>query len=237
MKKLNVAIVGTGRIASGGHAPALLQTEHAQLWSVMSRDRDRAADFAAKFKAQSKKPAHTTLDSLLQDPDLDAVIIATPDKLHAEQAVAAASACKHVLLEKPLATDAKGISQVLESCSRSQITLALCYRLHWHAGHRAVVSAVRAGKFGDLYHVRSLWTEKQPDSTNWRASSEVGRWWSLGANGTHLVDLCRWVLQPAHGEMTQIKSVITREQWKGPHDETAAATFKFESGATAQICT
>ena len=92
MKKLNVAIVGTGRIASGGHAPALLQTEHAQLWSVMSRDRDRAADFAAKFKAQSKKPAHTTLDSLLQDPDLDAVIIATPDKLHAEQAVAAARA-------------------------------------------------------------------------------------------------------------------------------------------------
>ena len=55
--------------------------------------------------------------------------------------------------------------------------------------------------------------------------------------GTHLVDLSRWILQPAHGEMTQIKGVIARENWQGAHDETAAAVFKFESGATAEICT
>ena len=237
MKKLNIAIVGTGRIAVGGHAPALLQIEHAQLWSVLSRDRDRARDFAAKFTAQSKTPAYTSLDSLLADPALDAVIIATPDRLHAEQAAAAAKAGKHVLLEKPLATDAAGIAQVLASCSRAKIALGLCYRLRWHAGHRAVVDAVRAGKFGDIHHVRAQWTEKQPDASNWRASSDVGRWWSLGANGTHLVDLCRWVLQPAQGEITQIKSVIAREHWKGPHDETAVAAFKFAGGATAEFCT
>jgi predicted dehydrogenase len=237
IKKLNVAIVGTGSIAAGGHAPALLQTEHAQLWSVHSRDLGRAVEFAAQFKAQSKTPAYASLDALLQDPELDAVIIATPDKLHAEQTVAAASAGKHVLLEKPLATDADSISRVVESCATAQITLALCYRLRWHAGHRLVVDAVRAGRFGEIRHVRSLWTSKHADATNWRASAEVGRWWSLGANGTHLVDLSRWILQPSQGEMTQIKGVISRENWHGPHDETAAATFKFERGATAQICT
>jgi predicted dehydrogenase len=237
MKKLNVAILGTGGIASEGHAPALLQSAHAQLWSILSRDLDRAAQFAAKFKAQSSSPAHTSLESLLADPTLDAVIIATPDKLHAEQAVAAARAGKHVLLEKPLATDADGIAQILKSCSESQITLGLCYRLRWHAGHRSVVNAVRAGRFGDIHHVRALWTGKNADASNWRASSEVGRWWSLGAMGTHLVDLCRWILRPAQGEMTQIKSVIARENWQGPHDETAVAAFKFEGGATAEICT
>lgn len=237
MKKLNIAILGTGSIASGGHAPALLQSEHAQLWSVLSRDLERATEFAAKFKAQSKTPAYDSIDSLLADPGLDAVIIATPDKLHAEQAVTAARSGKHVLLEKPLATDAEGIAQVLASCARAQITLALCYRLRWHAGHRLIVNAVRAGKFGDIHHVRSLWTGKQPDSSNWRASSAVGRWWSLGANGTHLVDLSRWILQPSHGEMTKIKSVVAREHWKGPHDETAVAIFKFDSGATAEMCT
>ena len=55
--------------------------------------------------------------------------------------------------------------------------------------------------------------------------------------GTHLVDLGRWILQPTQGEMTQIKGVIARENWHGPHDETAAAIFKFEGGATAEICT
>jgi UDP-N-acetyl-2-amino-2-deoxyglucuronate dehydrogenase len=236
MKKLNVAILGTGSIAAGGHAPALLATEHAQLWSVLSRDAARASEFATKFKAQSKTPAYAELAPLLADPELDAVIIATPDKLHAEQAIAAAKAGKHVLLEKPLATDAASAFQVVESCARANITLALCYRLRWHAGQRAIVKAVHAGKFGTIHHVRSLWSSRQQDSSNWRASADVGRWWSLGANGTHLVDLSRWILRPSQGEITQVSSVIARENWHGPHDETAAATFKFEGGATAQIC-
>ena len=237
MKKLNVAILGTGGIASGGHAPALLQSRHAQLWSVLSRDAARATEFAATVKAQSTTPAYTSIDSLLEDPKLDAVIVATPDKLHAAQAVAAAKSGKHVLLEKPLATDADGIAQVLASCAQSQITLALCYRLRWHAGHRSVVNAVRAGRLGAIHHVRGFWTEQHPDSSNWRALPDVGRWWSLGAMGTHLIDLVRWILRPTQGEMTKIKGVIARESWQGPHDETAAAAFKFASGATAEICT
>ena len=237
MKKLNIAILGTGGIASGGHAPALLQSQHAQLWSVLSRDSQRAHQFAKQFNARASSPARTSLETLLADPDLDAVIIATPDKLHAEQAVAAARAGKHVLLEKPLATDTDGIARVIDSCAQTKITLGLCYRLRWHSGHRLLVAAVRAGKFGDVQHVRSIWTSRQADASNWRASPEVGRWWSLGANGTHLIDLSRWILQPAHGEMTQVKSVITREKWHGAHDETAVAAFKFEGGATAEICT
>ncbi len=237
MKKLNVAILGTGSIASGGHAPALLQSKHAQLWSVLSRNLDRAGEFAREFKAQSAASAHTSLETLLADPELDAVIIATPDKLHADQAIAAATAGKHVLLEKPLATDADGISRVVASCARAKITLGLCYRLRWHAGHRLLVAAVRAGRFGDVQHVRSIWTSRQTDASNWRASPEVGRWWSLGANGTHLIDLSRWILQPTQGEMTQVKGVIAREKWQSAHDETAVAAFKFEGGATAEICT
>jgi 1,5-anhydro-D-fructose reductase (1,5-anhydro-D-mannitol-forming) len=207
------------------------------LWSVLSRDAARAGRFAKQFKAQSPAPAHTSLEALLADPALDAVIIATPDKLHAEQAVAAAEAGKHVLLEKPLATDAAGIARIVDSATRAQITLALCYRLHWHAGHRLVVDAVRAGAFGPIHHVRSLWTEKHADASNWRASGDVGRWWSLGAMGTHLVDLSRWILHPTDGEITGIKSVIARETWQGAHDETAVAAFKFHGGATAEICT
>lgn len=237
MKRLNIAILGTGNIASKAHAPALKQLENAQLWSVLSRDPARGAEFCATHGAQSPHPVHTSLDSLLNDPQLDAVIIATPDKLHAQQAVAAAKAGKHILLEKPLATDEDGISQILQYCPPSKLVLALCYRLRWHAGHRAIVKAVHEGKFGDIHHVRTLWTWKNDDMSNWRATPDVGRWWSLGAMGTHLVDMSRWILCPSQGEMKQISSVIAQDVWKGPHDETALADFQFEGGATAEICT
>ncbi|MBL7663020.1 Gfo/Idh/MocA family oxidoreductase [bacterium] len=235
-KKLNFAIIGTGSIASNGHAPALIETEKAQLWSVLSRNQERAQEFARKFKAQSATPAYSSLVELLADRDLDAVIIATPDKLHAETAVAAMRAGKHVLLEKPLATDREGVDLILESYAQSKVKLGLCYRLRWHAGHRLVKEAVQRGDFGEIRHVRSLWAWRQADATNWRASTEVGKWWSLAAVGTHLIDLARWMLLPEHGEITNLESVIANQVWQGPHDETALLTFKFASGATAEVC-
>jgi 1,5-anhydro-D-fructose reductase (1,5-anhydro-D-mannitol-forming) len=180
---------------------------------------------------------HTSIDTLLHDPELDAVIIATPDKLHADQAIRAAKAGKHVLLEKPLATDSDGIAGILQHCRPPAITLALCYRLRWHSGHRALVDAVHRGDFGDIHHVRTFWTFKNSDASNWRASPEVGRWWSLGAMGTHLVDLSRWILSPSQGEVANIASVTTNKLWKGPHDETAVVALRFAGGATAEICT
>ena len=79
---LNFAILGTGRIAHNQLAPALSRAEGARLWSVLSRDLDRAKDFATSHQAQSPSPAYSDLYALVADPELDAVIIATPDKLH-----------------------------------------------------------------------------------------------------------------------------------------------------------
>ena len=84
--------------------PALSATPNARLWSVLSRDRDRASQFAQAHGAGSPTPAHTDLAELLADPDLDGVIIASPDRVHAEQAVLSARSGKHILCEKPLAT-------------------------------------------------------------------------------------------------------------------------------------
>ncbi len=72
--------------------------------------------------------------------------------------------------------------------------------------------------------------------TNWRAHPEVGRWWSLGAVGTHCLDLVRWTLLPSSGEVVDLSSTISRGVWGATHDETALLALRFESGATAEIC-
>ena len=233
---MNIAILGTGRIADGQLAPALTEVDGARLWSVLSRDPQRGREFAERHGAAAENAVHTDLDSLLADGDLDAVLIASPDKLHASQCEAAARAGKHVLAEKPMATDVAEAEAMVEACDRAGVTLAVAYHMRWHAGHRQLAAAVHAGRLGTLRHMRVQWTSLADSDENWRASPEVGRWWGLAGVGTHCLDQVRWLMVPSCGEIIVQENLISRDVWKGPHDETALISLGFESGATAEIC-
>jgi 1,5-anhydro-D-fructose reductase (1,5-anhydro-D-mannitol-forming) len=232
---LNFAILGTGGIADRSLAPALAATPGAQLWSVQSRDEARARSFAERHCAAAPCAAFSNLGDLLRDPKLDAVIIATPDRLHAMQAVQAALAGKHVFTEKPMAHDVESARAMVQGCRTAGVRLGVAYHLRWHAGHRALIEHIRRGELGPLRHVRAHWTYRADDAQNWRAHREVGRWWSLAGTGTHLIDLVRWTLLRSEGEVIDLRSLITRSVWTSPHDETAIVSLLFASGATAEI--
>jgi 1,5-anhydro-D-fructose reductase (1,5-anhydro-D-mannitol-forming) len=174
---------------------------------------------------------------LLADQELDAVLIATPDKLHAQQAVASMKAGKHVFVEKPMATDVESAKAMIEASKQYRVHLGVAYHNRWHSGHRKVVEMIRNGEVGrHIRHARVHYTWDGGPATNWRASPEVGRWWSLAGNGTHCLDLIRWIMVSTCGEVESLKSMISKSVWKGPHDETAIVSLRFESGATAEFC-
>jgi len=233
---INFALLGTGRIADTALSEALKSANGATLWSVFSRDEERAHSFAERHGAQAPVNAYSDLDRLLQDPELNAVVIATPDKLHVEQAIAAAAAGKHVLTEKPMATTVEDCQVMVDACAAAGVRLGVAYHMRWHNGHRQIADMARAGEFGQLRHIRVQWSWPAPDDTNWRAGADVGRWWSLAGVGTHCLDLIRWMLKPTAGEVAEMTSVISRQQFGGPHDETAILAFRFENGATAELC-
>jgi len=233
---LKVAMIGSGRIAEMKLLPALSNTDDAVLWSVLSRDKARAGVVAEKFGAQSANAAHDNIDAMLADPELDAVIIATPDKLHSEQAIAAARAGKHVFCEKPMTTSLAEADAMLEACKAAGVKLGVAFHLRWHAGHRKLHQAVGDGLLGDLRHVRVQWSSLAPDAGNWRAETDVGKWWSLAGVGTHCLDQILWFMEPSCGEVVDVKSIISREVWKGPNDETALVSMRFANGATADLC-
>jgi predicted dehydrogenase len=232
---VNLAILGTGGIARGGHGSAFADAKLAQLWSVCSRDLDKAKILAKDLQARSPIPAFDSLEKLLSDPALDGVIITTPDKLHAEHAMLCAEAGKHILLEKPMVTNLEQADELIKICNLNKTKIAVAYHLRWHQGHRTLVSAIHNGLLGDIRHVRAQWTWKAPDGSNWRASPDVGRWWSLGGVGTHCLDLIRWILLPTAGEVVMLNSVISNQVWNSPHDESALVSMKFENRATAEI--
>ena len=233
---LNIAMIATGGIADKQLAPALAEAPNAQLWSVLSRDKDRAQAFADKHGASAPDSAYDDLDSLLADPDLDAVLLASPDKLHADQAIRAARACKHILTEKPMATDRAEAAAMVDAARDAGVRLGIAYHMRWHMGHRALFDAAQQGRFGTLRHMRIHWPTPARNADGWRAKADVGRWWALAAVGTHCLDQIRWFMRPGCGEITKAESVINRSAYQGPHDETAVAAYQFENGSTAELC-
>lgn len=233
---INFAVLGTGRIANNVLATAINDANGASLWSVYSRNQSRAAAFAERHGAAAPEAAYDDLDGLLADPDLNAVLIATPDKLHAEQAIKAAEAGKHVLTEKPMATSVEDCQAMIDACAAAGVRLGVAYHMRWHSGHRQAVDMLRAGQFGEIRHVRVQWSWPAPDASNWRAGEDVGRWWGLAGVGTHCLDQIRWLLAHDGNEVAEMSTLITREHFGGPHDETAILGFRFENGATAELC-
>lgn len=231
---LHIGLVGPGGIAEHRLAPAIRRLADATLWSVCSRDLARAADFATRHGARH---VHTDYAAMLADPDLHAVVLATPDRLHAAQAIAAARAGKHVFVEKPMATSVEDAAAMLAAAADANIKLAVGYHLRWHAGLRLLRQKILAGELGRVLHLRVAWTFVERDPGNWRAGADVSRWWSLAAVGTHALDLAHWLLSPVCGELAQLQALTTSFVHGGPHDESAMLALRFASGATADILT
>lgn len=234
-KTIRVGLIGPGSIADERLIPALSTIEGAVFWSVLGRDQGKAEQFAEKHGAKSPQAAFSDLGTFLADPDLDAVIIASPDKLHAEQAIACAKAGKHVFVEKPLATSAKDARAIVKACKTAKVKLTVGYHLRYHAGHRKVFALIGdpvTSPIGVIRHINVSWT-LQSKVADWRADGKLGQWWSLAALGTHSLDLVTWLLKGDKVKSTSC--VVSSPVFGSAHDETSLVGLVFESGVTAQI--
>jgi 1,5-anhydro-D-fructose reductase (1,5-anhydro-D-mannitol-forming) len=233
---IRIGLIGTSGIADGALAPAFAKATNAQLWSVLSRDSDRATVFARKYKAVAPKPAHSSFNEFLADPMLQGVVIASPDKLHAEQIIACAKAGKHVLVEKPFVTSRDEGAAAIKACREAKVKLGVAMHLRWHSGHRKLHEmATKQKALGAIRHIRAQWTWRAADDSNWRAHQEMGRWWGLAGTGPHCLDMIRWFA--GFGKVVEQRSLVTKNVWKGPHDETAVISLEFDNGITAECIT
>ena len=129
MKKvLNWGIISTGRIA-GAFAAGLKHSETGKPVAVASRDKDKAQEFAAKYNVPK---AYGSYEELLADDSVEAVYIATPHPFHAEWAIKAAEAKKHILCEKPIGINHAEAMAIVEAAAENDVFLmeAFMYRCH-----------------------------------------------------------------------------------------------------------
>ena len=225
---LGIAILGTGSIVHRGFAPAVNALDDVRLAAVLSRDTARGEAFAQQYGVPE---VYDNLDDLLRSPQVDAVIVATPDATHEAQVIAAAQAGKHVLCEKPMTTTYAGCQRMAEAVGASGITFAMGYSLRFTTGLQRVASLLQEGRIGQVRYARALWTASLSDPSNWRAQSDQASYWALSAVGTHLVDLWRWYF----GEPASVGGCLARPIHNGPNDEISTLVLEYPNRLLAEL--
>ena len=149
-ERLGVGIVGIGWCAAQ-HITAFNHNPHAEVRLLCGRDEGRVRASLARSKVDAPAARITTrFDDLLESPDIDIIAIATPNHLHAAQAVAAAQAGKHILLEKPLEADTARAEAVVETCERAGVRLGVVLQHRFRPAARALAGWLRESALGDI---------------------------------------------------------------------------------------
>lgn len=225
---LGWGIIGLGRIAGSQIAPAITACENSALVSVVSRDRGRAEEFARVHGAANALDDYA---KMLADPAVDAVYIATPNALHAEQAVAAARAGKHVLCDKPLALTAADASRCVQECRTAGTRLGITFQTRFHDGLADVAKLVRDGELGKVVVAEVTMSGGRNLPRGWRTDPAVAGLGTLNNIGVHAFDVLRYLLG---SEVTEVAAMADSEP--GFRIETTALVLlRFGSGALAYV--
>ena len=152
-KSLSWGILGTGMIA-GKFAGQLPESDTGELAAVGSRTLDSAVAFTSKYGGEPRE----SYDALLADSNVDAVYNSLPNGMHREWSIKAMEAGKHVLCEKPLASNTSEVEEMFAVAERTGRTLVEGFMYLTHPAVKKAIQAVRAGEIGQIRVMRSNFT-------------------------------------------------------------------------------
>jgi predicted dehydrogenase len=229
--EIGFGIVGAGMVARF-HARAIAETAGARLAAICRADASRSAEAAAELGV----PCEASLEALLERPDVDAVCLCTPSGLHGEQALAAARAGKHVLVEKPMALRLADADAMIAACRDAGVRLGVAFQRRTDPASRALHDAIRAGELGDLVMGTATVPYFRPqsyyDSAAWRGTWSLDGGGALMNQGIHLVDLLLW-LMGGDAEVVGASGGVAQHEIEV--EDCVVAALRFSTGARGTI--
>ncbi len=223
-KKINIAVVGIGLMGLQ-HVKAIHKSKKAELHSIV--DISKNANILAK---KYKVPLYKNINSLLNNKDFDAVIIATPNQLHEKHTIGFLKSKIPVLLEKPISDNIKSAEKIIKNSKKNKTPLLIGY----HRRHNSIVSKVKkiitSKKLGKIVSANVLcWLYKHKKYFNkkWRTEKGGG---PLGINLVHDIDMMCYLLGP----VKYVQAINSNKIRKLKVEDTAIINLTFKSGA---LCT
>jgi predicted dehydrogenase len=230
-RALRAGVIGVG-LAGGPHIEAIGRTGLAEVGAVAASS-EQSAERAADRYGVSR--AHGDWRVLIDDPAIDVVHNCTPNYLHAEVARAALTAGKHLVTEKPLATNLEDASALVAAAAKSRATSAFCHNYRSYAMVTEAHELVRAGAIGEVFHIHGVYLQDWLTDgavRNWRLDPvQSGASTTFADLGTHWCDLAM------HLSGCRIESVCAAiaSRHGRPIDDHGGVLFRFDGGALGTL--
>ena len=221
-------VLSTARVAREKVIPGIQGADRCRVVAIASRDEARAAEAA---RAAGIPTVHGSYEALLADSGVDAVYIPLPNHLHAEWAMAAARAGKHVMCEKPLALTAADAERMIDVAKAQGVHLMEAFMYRLHPSWVAVREIVASGRIGRLVAVQSWFSYFNDDPTNIRNVLAFGGG-ALYDIGCYSVNLSRMLFG---GEPSRVEASIQRDPLSGV-DVLTSGFLEFDGGVATFAC-
>ncbi|TXF87057.1 Gfo/Idh/MocA family oxidoreductase [Neolewinella aurantiaca] len=235
-------IIGCGDVTEVKSGPAYQKTKGFELKAVMRRNEAKLKDYALRHGVEK---TYTDADALINDPDIDAVYIATPPDSHRHYAVKVAAAGKICCVEKPLAPSYADSLAICDAFAQQEVPLFSAYYRRSLPRFEQIATWLKAGKIGEIRHVN--WhLSKQPDALdlsgapNWRTNPAVAPGGYFDDLASHGLDLLTFLL----GDITTVHGISLNQQglygakdafsacWLHAGGVTGAGSWNFGSSQT-----
>lgn len=206
--RLRVASIGLGRWAKV-IASAVQRSGELELVSCFSRQEQARSEFAAAYGCRTAG----SLDELLADPDVDAVLITVPNDAHAETIERAARAGKHVFVEKPLAASIEDGLRIARVVEETGIRLMVGHSARMLAGSRRIKAMLDAGDLGEISLVETNFSNDRAlelTADKWRADPDRNPGGPLIQLAVHNFDVVSYLLGPAEAVIAQTARLYTK---------------------------
>ncbi|HEV2673570.1 MAG TPA: Gfo/Idh/MocA family oxidoreductase [Aliidongia sp.] len=227
---VRAAIVGLGRWGQR-LVSSVEGSDKIRIVAGVTRRLERAQGFADARGF----PLGADYDAVLRDPAIDAVVLATPHSLHADQVMAAAAAGKQIFCDKPFTLDKASAERAVAAAEAAGVTLAVGFNRRFLPAFRQVARLIADGTFGTVLHAEANFSVNavgRYDDDSWRLDRSEAPGGGLTGLGIHLIDAMIDLMGPIDSVFAQSTGRVLSEI-----DDTTSVLFRFRSGASANLTT
>jgi len=227
-RKIRFGVIGAGGIATRRTIPGMLEAKNLEVVAVM--DIVNAKSIAEKFNIPKY---YEKEKDLVNDPEIDAVYIASPVYLHLKHIKLAAGKGKHILCEKPLCKNLKEGKEAVNVCKKNGVFLQEGYMMKFHGAHKKIKELIEKGMLGKIVYMRaqlSCWYP--PIEGAWRQIPSKGGGGSLIDMATHLYDLLEYFI---NDRIKYVASIVNTQVHNYKVEDSSTTLIEFSKGTHATV--